>query len=270
MTSTLTPKCHLEVEEDAEPLYSEPSSSSWTYSNEEQTQQHNQLETQASELLRNYLNSTLEGNTVADHFLQATSSDFEQNWQEIQANYFGTNSVQQTIDQQLMPPPLYPVTASASKRPANEPPEPLDQRTAAAILLRIRERVARQQPVAKVNPAAISVALLEQKVLSEQKIRASKIPEKISVVLHTQDTTDTAEYDIPSPFSPELTVGQYENLIQSFSMLSDIIDYISQEDRTKFTNSLKRSMVRQYERFMTPLTEGNKAKKVRKTEKHDS
>ena len=79
------------------------------------------------------------------------------------------------------------------------------------------------------------------------------LQKRFSVTVAKDDARDIVEYDFPSPVAPDLTSNQFENLTQAFSMISDIIDYGSTEDRSKFTYFLKRSMIRQYERVMDPI-----------------
>jgi len=158
-----------------------------------------------------------------------------------------------------MPPPFPQLPETQKSQTSHEQSasatSELDTRTAAAILLRIKERIIHQQQ--------LDAKALEEATIVASQLNSATIPDKISVLFHQNNSTDVSEFDIPSPVAPELSVGQYENLIQSFSMLTDIMDYSSYEDRTRFTSFLRRSMIRQYERFITPIVEG----KVRKSRK---
>ena len=260
MTSTLTPKCHLEIDENTEIVFSESSPSSWPLSRGE-TEENDQQTESTNEVVNAYLNPIQD--TPDEISQQFTYDNIQQNWQDIYPSHFYQScqnyETQQLLDQQLMPPPFPQLPETQKPQTPHEPTasatSELDTRTAAAILLRIKERIIHQQQ--------LDATALEQAAKVASQINSATIPDKISVLFHQNNSTDVAEFDIPSPVAPELSVGQYENLIQSFSMLTDIMDYSSYEDRTRFTSFLRRSMIRQYERFITPIVEG----KVRKSRK---
>lgn len=260
MTSTLTPKCHLEIDENTEIVFSESSPSSWPLSKED-TEGNNQQTESTNAVVNAYLNPIQD--TPDEISQQFTFDNIQQNWQDIYPSHFYQScqnyETQQLLDQQLMPPPFPQLPETQKSQTSHEQSasatSELDTRTAAAILLRIKERIIHQQQ--------LDAKALEEATIVASQLNSATIPDKISVLFHQNNSTDVSEFDIPSPVAPELSVGQYENLIQSFSMLTDIMDYSSYEDRTRFTSFLRRSMIRQYERFITPIVEG----KVRKSRK---
>jgi hypothetical protein len=262
MTSTLTPKCHLEIDENTEIVFSDSSPSSWTLSKED-TEENDQQTESTNEVVLAYLNPIQD--TPNETSQQFTYNNIQQNWQDIYPSHF----YQSYQNYETPGPTINATTFSTITRPQtpHEPPasatSELDTRTAAAILLRIKERIIHQQQLDATTLESLHISPLEQAAKVASQLNSATIPDKISVLFHQNNSTDVAEFDIPSPVAPELSVGQYENLIQSFSMLTDIMDYSSYEDRTRFTSFLRRSMIRQYERFITPITEG----KVRKSRK---
>ena len=268
MTSTLTPKCHLEIDENTEIVFSDSSPSSWTLSKGD-TEENDQQTESTNEVVNAYLNPIQD--TPDETSQQFTYDNIQQNWQDIYPSHFYQSyqnyETQQLLDRQLMPPPFPQLPERQKPQTPHEPSasatSELDTRTAAAILLRIKERIIHQQQLDATTLESLHISPLEQAAKVASQLNSATIPDKISVLFHQNNSTDVAEFDIPSPVAPELSVGQYENLIQSFSMLTDIMDYSSYEDRTRFTSFLRRSMIRQYERFITPIAEG----KVRKSRK---
>lgn len=102
-------------------------------------------------------------------------------------------------------------------------------------------------------PTPSTAAIAANFLTSLQRPPHLRPPPTVSITVAKEDHKEITEFDIPSPVAPDLTIRQYENLVQAISILSDIIDYGSNDDRTRFTDFLKRSMYRQYEKIVAPL-----------------
>ena len=107
MTSTLTPKCHLEIDENTEIVFSDSSPSSWTLSKGD-TEENDQQTESTNEVVNAYLNPIQD--TPDETSQQITYDNIQQNWQDIYPSHFYQSyqnyETQQLLDRQLMPPPF--------------------------------------------------------------------------------------------------------------------------------------------------------------------
>lgn len=202
-------------------------------------------------------------------------------WETLQPTYMCTPREQQFTPQQAeeflerymqrqafaaeeeakQPPPYTRILATPLTITTVEPTSPDDQprpSTSAGPSSLLRPT---SLPIGEktLSPSAQAARFLAS--LQKPRPTRFKPPPTVSVTLSKEDQQEFTEFDIPSPVAPDLTDRQYENLVQALSILSDIIDYGSNQDRTRFTEFLKRSMYRQYERVVAPLQEV--AQKVR-------
>jgi hypothetical protein len=250
MTSTSTPKCHLTLDEHAEVEYSAYLPGYWTLPNDSKPQENLQETTNA--LIREY-NEVTQETLTSDHFQEFLFNNIASSWQDIDPAFIFTPQTTQSQDPPTNPPEPPPTAEDNSVSP--------ETATAAAILVNIHEN--RQSKIEQ--PTTLSNEFPQNPIptsdLAKNRNLGQPTFDKLSVLLHTNDSLEFSEFDIPSPVAPDLTVGQYENLISAFSMISDIIDFCSTEDRTKFAYFLKKSMHRQYERIVTPIQAGKPAGK---------
>jgi hypothetical protein len=250
MTSTSTHKCHLTLDEYAEAEYSAYYPGYWTLPNDSKPQDNLQERTNA--LIQEY-NTVAQEILTDDHFQGYSYNNTAIDWQDIEPTFTFTPQMNQSYN---------PQTYTQEPTPPGED-DSLSSETAiaAAILVNIHENRTPKQKQQISSSTQLTQNPKPSRSILIDKDHHKSTTEKLSVMLHTNDSLEYSEFDIPSPVAPDLTVGQYENLISAFSMISDIIDYSSTDDRTKFAYFLKKSMNRQYERFVTPIQAGKSTRK---------
>jgi hypothetical protein len=286
-TSTSQPKCLSNLPQNTELEFFEflpSSSSSLTNFNPQEALKIEAPETETDKRSQDDIVMNPE-----ETFPEFTFEGNHQHWQTIQpSNFYSPTSQQHPIQSHWqrhpeqfpkLPPlnfvlPQYPVDKQTIAKqqtlllqeckqdqptPSTSKPPPLTKSTSLArppVSTR-HPPIAQKQPRFQLIPSAFQRYRKPEKLLHQRKFlkttKDDEVDEKISLTI-TRTDRDVADFDIPSPFAPNLGFGQYDSLVHSISMLCDIIDYANASDRDRFCNFFRRSMVRQYERIVEPLS----------------